>query len=94
MKLRLLTVVAFSMAVTLSVPRPSTAQDLGLRLLGIRGGVSLNPDQFHFGAFADIGQLTSWIRLQPSVELGRSDDRFLHIHPDYRPHPQHFKRTE
>jgi len=70
MRLRTLCLFLVSMAVTLSLTRPSTAQDLGLRLLGFRGGVSLNPDQFHFGAFADAGQLTPHLRLQPSLEVG------------------------
>lgn len=46
------------------------AQDLGLRSYGLRGGISLNPDQFSFGAHADIGRIADGIRLQPSAELG------------------------
>ena len=70
MKLRTLCLFLVSMAVMLSVPRPSAAQDLGLRLFGFRGGVSLNPDQYHFGVFADAGQLTRQLRFQPSFEVG------------------------
>ncbi len=70
MKLRVLFLVLVTMAATMTVPRPSAAQDLGLRLFGFRGGVSLNPDQFHFGVFADAGQLTRQLRFQPSFEVG------------------------
>jgi len=49
---------------------PSTAQDIGLQSWGLRGGVSLNPDQFHFGVFVDAGHLTKDIRFQPGFELG------------------------
>ena len=49
---------------------PSKAQELGLRAYGFRGGISLNPDQFHFGVYADAGRLTRNVRFQPSFDLG------------------------
>lgn len=48
----------------------ASAGELGLRTLGLRAGISMNPDQFHGGVFADVGQIVSKVRLQPSFEFG------------------------
>ena len=44
--------------------------DLGFRRFGVRGGISMNPDQFHGGAFVDAGRIFSDLRFQPSFEFG------------------------
>lgn len=44
--------------------------DVGVRSYGLRGGINFNPDQFNFGAHADMGRFGSRIRLQPSAEVG------------------------
>lgn len=46
------------------------AQEVGFQSFGLRGGVSINPDQFHGGLFIDMGRLFGDVRLQPSFELG------------------------
>jgi len=51
-------------------PRRASAGELGIRHLGVRGGVSMNPDQFHGGVFLDAGRLASSLRFQPSFEFG------------------------
>jgi hypothetical protein len=63
-------VTAFAFSFAMGFAAPTRAQDLGLQCWGLRGGVSMNPDQFHFGVFADAGQLTRQVRFQPGFELG------------------------
>jgi hypothetical protein len=40
---------------------------------GPRVGLTVNPDQVHFGAHADLGLIASHLRFQPSMELGFID---------------------
>ena len=47
----------------------STALEFGIRHYGARGGISMNPDQFHGGLFLDAGRLTSSLWFQPSFEF-------------------------
>ena len=37
-------------------------------------GLSLDPDQVHFGAHLDFGQFARHVRFQPNVELGFGND--------------------
>ena len=48
--------------------------DVGFRGWGPRVGLSLNPDQMHFGAHLDFGNFAEHVRFQPNVELGFGDD--------------------
>lgn len=48
---------------------PSGFQGWGPRL-----GATLDPDQVHFGAHVDFGNLARRVRLQPNIELGIGDD--------------------
>ncbi len=48
--------------------------DVGFRGWGPRIGLSVNPDQVHFGGHLDFGQFAKHIRFQPNVELGFGDD--------------------
>lgn len=50
--------------------RDASSQDLGFESYGLRAGISMNPDQFHGGVFADMGRLFANVRFQPSFELG------------------------
>ncbi len=45
----------------------------GFRGWGPRIGLSVDPDQVHFGAHLDLGQLANRVRFQPNVEFGFSD---------------------
>lgn len=47
--------------------------DVGFRGWGPRVGLSLNPDQVHFGAHLDFGNFARHVRFQPNVELGFGD---------------------
>jgi hypothetical protein len=55
----------------------SPALEFGIRHYGVRGGVSMNPDQFHGGLFLDAGRLTSSLRFQPSFEFGLGNGVWL-----------------
>lgn len=50
------------------------ADEVGYRGWGPRLGLSLNPDQVHFGAHLDFGQFADHVRLQPNLELGFGED--------------------
>jgi hypothetical protein len=67
----LATVVA--LALSPAVTRADPATDVGFRGWGPRLGVSLNPDQFHFGAHLDFGNFAQHVRFQPNVEMGFGD---------------------
>jgi len=70
MRPRLALTVMAVLTVCLTPHRVVQAQDLGIQAFGLRGGISMNPDQFHVGAFLDAGHLTDRLRFQPSFELG------------------------
>jgi len=57
----LLGIVAFS--------TPATAQDAGLR-----GGLSIDPDQFYFGGHIETSPLLDRLHFRPNVEVGIGDD--------------------
>jgi hypothetical protein len=63
-RLLLLVVVAFLGAV------PARAQ----HGVGVRGGLSVNPDQAYFGAHADLGPLVGRLWFRPNIEIGFGDD--------------------
>jgi len=37
---------------------------------GIRGGLSVDPDQFHFGGHVDLGPVIETVRIVPNIEIG------------------------
>lgn len=69
-------IVAAALAVTLApaaaLAGPDT--DIGFRGWGPRIGLSLNPDQLHFGAHLDFGNFAQHVRFQPNVEMGFGDN--------------------
>ncbi len=48
--------------------------DVGFRGWGPRLGLSVNPDQVHFGAHLDFGNFARHVRFQPNLEMGFGDD--------------------
>ena len=44
---------------------------------GARAGLTVNPDQFHIGAHADMGRVLEPLRLVPNVEIGFGDNLTL-----------------
>jgi len=65
-------VLAVTLGPALAMAGPDT--DVGFRGWGPRVGLSLNPDQIHFGAHLDFGNFAQHVRFQPNVELGFGDD--------------------
>jgi hypothetical protein len=63
--------LAVALGPGLALAGPDT--DVGFRGWGPRVGLSLNPDQIHFGAHIDFGNFARHIRFQPNVELGFGD---------------------
>lgn len=55
--------------------------------IGPRVGLTINPDQFHFGGHIDFGDLANNLMMLPNLEIGLGDD-FTTIAPtfelDYR----------
>jgi len=78
-----ITIVIMLLALALAPPVARAAQesspgsDVGFRGWGPRLGVSINPDQFHFGAHLDFGNFTQHVRFQPNIEVGVGDDLTL-----------------
>jgi hypothetical protein len=64
-------VVAAVLTPTVVLADPYT--DVGFRGWGPRVGLSVNPDQVHFGAHLDYGNFAKHVRFQPNVELGFGD---------------------
>ena len=44
---------------------------------GVRGGVSIDPDQFYFGGHYETGALVDRVYFRPNVEAGLGDDLTL-----------------
>ena len=66
-------VVALGSAPALADPET----EVGFRGWGPRVGLSLNPDQVHFGAHLDFGNFARHVRFQPNMELGFGDNMKL-----------------
>ncbi len=67
-------ILIVTLAVLLAVP--VLAQDTYISRsieYGARAGATFGPDQFHFGAHADLGQVIEGTRLVPNIEIGLGD---------------------
>ena len=51
--------------------------DVGFRGWGPRVGLTIDPDQVHFGAHMDYGNFAQHVRFQPNIEVGIGDDLTL-----------------
>ena len=69
--IRFVTVVSFVAAMAFSTVTAS-AQDAG-----IRGGISVDPDQFYFGGHIETSPLVDRLYFRPNVEVGIGDDLML-----------------
>jgi hypothetical protein len=65
-----LVVAACAAAALLLTAEPAHAQ----HGFGIRTGVSVDPDQFYFGAHVDAGPLVKSLWFRPNIEIGVGDD--------------------
>lgn len=71
-------VLAAAVCVTFLLATPALAQsDFEVRRFGVRGGLTVNPDQGHVGVHVNAGDFTEDVRFQPSFELGFGSDRIV-----------------
>ena len=66
---RWVTGVSFLLGLVLFSTTPALAQDGG-----IRGGISVDPDQFYFGGHLETSPLIDHLYFRPNVEVGFGDD--------------------
>ena len=69
---RFATGLSFLLGVLLLSSTPAAAQDAGLR-----GGLSMDPDQFYFGGHLETSPLVDRLHFRPNVEVGIGDDLTL-----------------
>lgn len=64
--------LSFLLATVLFLASPAAAQDGGLR-----GGLTVDPDQFYFGGHLETSPLVDRLYFRPNVEVGFGDDLTL-----------------
>jgi hypothetical protein len=69
---RFVTGLSFLLALSIFSAVPAEAQDAG-----VRGGISIDPDQFYFGGHIETGALIDRLHFRPNVEVGFGDDIML-----------------
>ena len=69
---RFVTGLSFLLGLVLLSSAPAAAQDGG-----IRGGLSVDPDQFYFGGHFETSPLIERLHFRPNVEVGFGDDLTL-----------------
>lgn len=69
---RWLTGVSFLLGIVVFSSTPALAQDGG-----VRGGISVDPDQFYFGGHLETSPLIDRLYFRPNVEVGFGDDLTL-----------------
>ena len=52
----------------------ANARPVGLYGIGPRLGMTVNPDQFHFGVHFDFGDISNNLMMQPNLEIGIGDN--------------------
>ncbi|MBU1317659.1 MAG: hypothetical protein KKG33_07690 [candidate division Zixibacteria bacterium] len=70
-------ILVLSLIFSLILTAPAIAQagsKIGFLGWGPRAGLTVNPDQIHFGAHVSFGAPTTPLLIQPNVELGFGDD--------------------
>ena len=69
---RFVTGLSFLLGLVLLSSAPAAAQDGGLR-----GGLSVDPDQFYFGGHFETSPLIDRLHFRPNLEVGFGDDLTL-----------------
>lgn len=69
---RSITRLSFLLGALFVLTVPASAQDAGLR-----GGLSVDPDQFYFGGHLETAPLVDRLHFRPNVEIGFGDDLTL-----------------
>ena len=67
-----ITRLSFVLGLVVCASSPAFAQDGG-----IRGGISVDPDQFYFGGHLETSPLIDRLYFRPNVEVGFGDDLTL-----------------
>jgi hypothetical protein len=80
MKRLLITVLAFGLVC--SVTALGNTRTPGFHGVGPRVGMTINPDQVHFGGHIDFGDLADNLMMLPNIEIGLGDD-FTTIAPSF-----------
>lgn len=65
---RLTQLVLATLLMLCTMSRPAVAQTIGAR-----AGVSIDPEQFYFGAHAETPPLADRLRFRPNIEIGLGD---------------------
>lgn len=71
---RIVTRVSFLLAVGFLLLATGSASAQGV---GVRGGVTMNPDQIHFGGHYESPALIEHLHFKPNIEIGVGDDTTL-----------------
>lgn len=69
---RWVTGLSFVLGLVIFSSSPAAAQDAG-----IRGGISIDPDQFYFGGHLETSPLVDRLYFRPNIEVGIGDDLTL-----------------
>ena len=69
---RFVTGLSFLLALLVVSTAPAAAQDAG-----VRGGISVDPDQFYFGGHIETSALVDRLHFRPNVEIGFGEDVML-----------------
>ncbi len=86
-KLSLILLLGFVLTSPFQFAGTAGAEGLGYRGWGVRGGVSVDPDQFFVGAHLDLGEFTKNLSFMPNATIGFGDDMTLvSINPDVSYH--------
>ncbi len=72
MKRTLIALLALGTLTTLTVS--ADARTAGYHGIGPRLGMTVNPDQFHFGGHIDFGDLADRLMMLPNIEIGVGDN--------------------
>ena len=69
---RFVTGLSFLLALLVVSALPAAAQNAG-----VRGGISVDPDQFYFGGHIETSALVDRLHFRPNVEIGFGEDIML-----------------
>ena len=75
--MRYLIIVVLLFSATVPGRALADTDKVGFRGWGPRGGLTVDPDQIHFGVHTDFGNFAQHIRFQPNFELGFGDNRTI-----------------
>lgn len=70
--------------ISLAVGTAAAEAELGFKGWGIRGGLSIDPDQFFVGGHLDLGTIVESVHIVPNLTVGFGDDwTIIALNPDF-----------